>query len=76
MHTAPYFSIRFIGKAYIISTKASIPPPARQVAVTLGFQPVQVAAVTPYHEIYESKQAFCQACFYTDPPGERVITVP
>ena len=83
-HTIPYHTMpcfhsfiscdraycNVVGKAYIITTKASIPPTVRQVAVALGFQPVQIAAILPYRELYASKQAFCQACFYTDPPGK------
>ena len=46
----------YIGKAYIITTKPSIPPEVRDVALRLGFQPVHLAAVLAYNQLYPTKQ--------------------
>ena len=46
----------YIGKAYIITTKPSIPQEVRDVAFRLGFQPIHLAAVLPYSQLYPTKQ--------------------
>jgi len=62
----------FLGKAYVITTKQTIPPQVRDVALRLGFQPIHLAAVLPYQQLYPTKQSFCQSCFFTSPPGGTV----
>lgn len=56
LHRQKFAFEEYIGKAYIITTKPSIPPEVRDVALRLGFQPVHLAAVLPYTQLYPTKQ--------------------
>ena len=48
----------FIGKAYVITTKASIPDSVRNVSMMCGFHPVHLAAELPYKEVYPTLQVY------------------
>ena len=62
----------YLGKAYIITTKPTVPDNARNVAERCGFRPTHLAAVVPYSDLFPDKQSFCQSCFYTSSLSEKV----
>ena len=63
----------YLGKAYIITTKPTIPDNARNVAERCGFRPTHLAAVVPYSDLFPDKQSFCQSCFYTSSPSSEKV---